>query len=97
MGNTESSYFDALSEPVEQKIERNEEKAKVQGGRALLLELIDRWTDKVEFYDSIDSIPKEVRADEKKFMLTVNTNDLTKQNLIAELSYLESLKEQYLD
>lgn len=96
MGNIESSYF-RTDEPTEQKQERNAEKAMVNGGRDLLLNLLERWDEKVEFYDSIDSIPPEVRADEKKFMLTVSVNDLTKKNLLAELAYLESLKEMYLD
>jgi hypothetical protein len=95
LGNSETSYFN-LDEPVEQKKERKDEKAKVQGGRALLEEMIERWEEKVMFYDSVDSIPSEVRGDAQKFMLTVNVNALTKQNLLGELNYLEALRDQYL-
>lgn len=94
-GNVESSYF-KVDEPEEQKVERQEEKAKVQGGKKLLEDLIERWAEKVAFYDSIDSIPNEVRADQEKFMLAVNTNSLTKENLIVELEYLEALRDTYL-
>lgn len=95
MGNIESSYF-SVGEPLERKQERQAEKAKVQGGRELLLELIERWETKIEFYQTIDSIPAEVRADSSKFMLAVAANDLTKRNLQAELDYLTALQEQYL-
>ena len=94
LGNVETQYF--ATEPQEQKKERNEEKAKVQGGRALLLELIERWEERVKFYSSIDSIPEDVRTNPEEFMVAVNANSLTKQNIKAELEYLDSLKRQYL-
>jgi hypothetical protein len=95
MGNSETSYFIA-KEPEEQVKERQAEKAKVQGGRELLLELIERMTSRVEFYDSIESIPASRRKDDYTFRFTLDSNANTKANLEAELAYLTDLKDQYL-
>ena len=95
MGNTESSYFNT-AEPIEQKLERQAEKSMVQGGKALLEEIIKRFTEKVAFYGSLDSIQADVEVTPEEHQKIVLANQIVKVNLTAELEYLKALKEQYL-
>jgi hypothetical protein len=92
IGNTESSYFH-LGESVEQKNERKEAKARTKDGEKLLEDIIARLEKRIAFYDTIDSIPADVRAIPEDFMLTVNANDLTKRNLMNELEYLKTIQD----
>jgi hypothetical protein len=95
MGNSETSYF-IPDEPEEQVKERRAEKAKVLAARELILEMIERMTKRVEFYDSINSVPAARRKDDYTFRFTLDSNANTKANLEAELTYLTDLKDQYL-
>jgi hypothetical protein len=95
MGNSETSYF-IPKEPKEQVVERNAEKAKVLGGRELLIDLIDRFTERIEFYNSINSVPESRRKDDYTFRFTLDSHANTKANLEAELNYLTGLRDQYI-
>lgn len=55
----------------------------------LIKEIYEHLTARIEFYKQISSIPPEVRADPEKFMVSVNANDTTTQNLQAELDWLK--------
>jgi hypothetical protein len=92
MGNTETSYFH-LGEPLEQKLERKEAKGRIKDGVKLLEDIIAWIEGRIAFYEKVDAIPAEVRADEKLFMITVSANDLTKRNLMNELEYLKTLQD----
>ena len=92
IGNVESSYFQ-LGEPLEQKIERKEAKGRIKDGVKLLEDIIARLEVRIKFYDTLDSIPAEVRAIPEDFMTAVNANDLTKRNLMNELEYLITLQD----
>lgn len=89
----QGNYFQ-ISEPEEQVHERAKQKAKSFDGHAVIKDLIKHFEDRIEFYKTIDSIPQEVRGDEKLFLITVNANALTSTNLLNERDYLKSLLDE---
>lgn len=89
LGNSESPYF-ALNEPEERKNERAEEMGKVREGMRLLEEMIERFEARAEHLSSVDAITETTEPE--KFMHQVSGNRVAKAILLAELEYLESLK-----
>lgn len=79
------------AEPLEQKEERAAERGKALAALPMLEGIIDRFQEKIAFYDSVSSIPAEVKTDPTKFLIMHNANELTMNNLIAELDWLEGL------
>lgn len=90
----DGSYYQP-TEPAEQIQERKEEKGKVKEGIRLLEDVIERFEERIRFYDSVNSVPGEFRIDPAEFMHRVEANDLTKQNLIVEKTWLEGLRDTY--
>lgn len=94
LGNTETSYFDPHAEPEEQKKERQEEQGKVQEGIRLLEDMIARYDERIAFYDSIDSIKVDIKTKPEEHLRAVLANKQTKTDLIREMEYLITLRQQ---
>lgn len=89
----DGQYF-LPTEPAEQKADRKREKAEAAQSSKVLNELIARYDQRILFYKSVDSIPKEVRADAEKFMVLVNANALVADILSDEREHLMGLLEK---
>lgn len=73
-----------LTTPTKQK---SDEEAKLQATLAqlpLLQETVDKFDERIAFYDSVNSVPDEVTTDPEAFMHVIAANKLTRDNLIAE-------------
>lgn len=91
---TNGEYF-LPREPKEQILDRKAEASKVKPAIKLSEDIIDRWTDRIAFYDTIDSIAVDLRTDETKFMRAWLLNREIKAILESEKEWLEDLVEQY--
>ena len=78
-------------EPIDQAIERKQEKAKSLEKENILQDLLERWQEKIKFYESVRAIPEEVKLDPETFMRAVSANAVIVEVLEAELQYIESL------
>lgn len=88
----DGTYF-VPREPESQINDRKREKAQVLQGLTVLKEVIARLEERIEFYQSVDAMPSEAKADPVKFMNLHNANQLTRDNLRAEKEYIEQLIE----
>jgi hypothetical protein len=88
MPNTGGVY---QTEPPEQKEERQKEKAQTIQAMPILKEVIKRLDKRIEFYNSVDSIPDEDKKDPTRFVNMHNANELTRNNLQLEKEYIEDL------
>src|ERR1017187_8749257 len=82
------------TEPEEQTDEAKLEVAKAQSAGPILRDIIERFRQKIDFYNSVDSIPAEVKTNPQQFLIIHNANELTRDNLIAEVEWLEGLLEE---
>jgi len=83
-------------EPADQRIARKKEKAQTLQALPILEELVQHLKEKVAFYGSIDAMPDDVKTDPKQFLIVHNANELTRDNLRAELEYIEGLVQEAL-
>lgn len=93
MYQNSGEYFQP-TEPEDQAKDRIKQKAKRFDAQGAIKDLIKRFDERIAFYDSMKSIPKEVRGDPDLFLVTVNANDQTAQNLMTERDYLKSLLDE---
>jgi hypothetical protein len=91
---TGSSSEFLLAEPEDQKQARIDERDNVFQAYPVLEGVIARLTERIKFYESIDSITDT--SDPATFMHQVEANRLTKINLTSELIYLEELIKAHL-
>ena len=56
----------------------------------LLQKVLKRLDQKIAFYDSVNSIPDEVKTKPEEFMHLVTANKLTRDNLMQERSYIQA-------
>ena len=91
----DGTYFQPVQEIPEQVKEENEEKAKVQAGMKLLEDVIKKLDEEVKDLDSLQSIPKEARASDKKFVIEFNGNLKASERIAKVKDYFEGLMEQY--
>lgn len=82
-------------EPQHQREERAKEKAEVLKTYELIEILVDRLKARIQYYESVHSIPDEVRTDLKAFMAMHTANTQTARNLTDELGELLTLVEEY--
>lgn len=78
-------------EPQDQVNARRSEKAKTLQGMAVLKDVVKRLETRIAFYESVDAMPDEVKADPVQFMNMHNANQMTRDNLKAEKEYIEQL------
>lgn len=90
----DGTYF-APREPEQQVIARQKEKAKTLEALPILKDLLKRLNERVDFYGSVDSIPDDVKTSPKQFLIIHNANELTRDNLRAEMEFIAGLLEQY--
>lgn len=90
----DGSYF-SFREPVEQVVERKKERAKTLEYINTLQEIIDRLNERISFYESVKSIPDEVKLNPEELIRVLNANALTAENLTNEKVHLESLISTY--
>ena len=93
MPNDGTFYFPR--EPQDQVIARKKEKAQILESLSVLQELLARWNEKIAFYESVKSIPEEVKLDPKKFMVTIDAHSVIVEIFEAEREYIESLISSY--
>lgn len=86
----DGSYF-MPREPEEQVIARKKESAQTLESVAVLKDMISRLDDRIDFYGSVDSIPPAVKADPKRFLITFNANQLTRDCLRSERDWIQDL------
>lgn len=80
-----------LQEPIEQKLEKEKEAAQVKGAMPILEEIIAYFDKRIVFYESVKSIPDEVKRSPEQFLIAHNSNEQTAINLAVEKNYLEEL------
>lgn len=84
------------TEDQEQKNELLTEKANVFNALPLIQEIIGRFEEKIKFYESVKSIPNELKANPEAFMHMAVANEQTVVSLVGEKNYLEGLLDEYL-
>lgn len=94
LGTTDTNYF-SIEEPEERKLERDEQEGKIREGIRVLEEIIARFDERIALYDSINSIPDDIKSDERKLSIAIYAKDEIVGNLQAEKDYLESLRTTY--
>lgn len=85
----------ALREPEQQAVERKKEKAHTLEALPILKDLLTRLEERIAFYGSVDSIADEVKTKPKQFLIVHNSNQLTRDNLRAEMEWITGLLEQH--
>lgn len=90
----DSTYF-IPREPKEQRLARKQEKAQTLEGLTILQDLLRRWDEKISFYDSVRSIPDEIRVDKEKFAILSGIHSGIVESLEAEKEYIEELISNY--
>lgn len=96
MGNTESSFF-IPKEPTEQIEERNEERAKVMKGMAMLEDVIARFEKRITFYDMTKSIEVDVTTNPEEHLRAVLVAKGMSENLTQEKEWLENLRSTFTE
>lgn len=96
MGNTESSFF-IPKEPTEQIEERNEERAKVMKGMAMLEDVIARFEKRITFYDMTKSIEVDVTTNPEEHLRAVLVAKSMSENLTQEKEWLENLRSTFAE
>lgn len=91
----DGAFFQPTDEPEEQVMERNQEQAKVQSAMPVLEDLIIHLTDRIAFYDSIDSLEASIKDRPESFQMQVLANQQTKADLVIEKTQLEGLRDTY--
>lgn len=81
--------------PEDRQKAETEEQTKVQQSIPVLDDLIAHTKERVEFYNSIDSIPTDDSTTPTQHMNMTNARKLTKQYLEDELNLLENFKTMY--
>lgn len=87
----DGEYFAIPAEPMEQQRDRAEEKSKVNANKKPIEEIIARLNDRIEYYNTIDSISTDVMTKPEEFMRQWEVNKQTQVNLIMEKEYWEGL------
>lgn len=90
----DGTYF-VPREPEQQVIDRNKEKAKTLEALPILKDLLARLEERVAFYGSVDSIPDDVKTKPDEFLIVHNSNQLTRDNLRAEIEWIVGLLEDH--
>lgn len=90
LGNTETSYFQ-VTKPIEQVKATSQERAMVKSAVPMIEELIERFTKRITFYDTLSSVKADVLTTPEEHLRLCIANDQTKTNLIQEKEYLEGL------
>jgi hypothetical protein len=92
---TDSSHF--LRQPKAQEDEIDELQKDVFDNRPLLNELLARMHDRIDFYNSNESIPDSVLKDPEVFMHTVHGNKIAARNAEQDFIWLKSILEEFPD
>lgn len=92
----DGSSFQPLSEPEDQKIERQQEKGKFLEALPLVQDIIEHFTTEIDSLKSIEAIDEAERRDPTVFMNRVNANTMASSFLQGELEYLTGLQEEHL-
>lgn len=90
-----SSQFYSPNEPKEQKEERDKEKEAVLASEPIIKAVIERLQGRIEFYSSVDSVPKELIGSPTDFMHQIAINKGMKAELLAEKEGLENMLTDY--
>lgn len=91
----DGAYF-LPREPKDQILARKKEKAKTMEGLAVLKDMIKRFDQRIEFYNTIDSIPMDVRAEADTFLIAFHTNQMVRDTLQDERDYIIGLIETHM-
>lgn len=83
-------------EPQEQILGRKKEKAQTLEGINELKAILERLDNQVAFFDSLSSIPDEVRLDPEKFLIMHNTHTQVAEILRSEREYIADLVSTHL-
>lgn len=91
----DGQYF-SLSEPQDQKDEKDSEQNDVLSLLPTLKDFVKRMDDKIAFYKSVDSIDDEQLLDPEEFMHVIAANKLVAKCLTAEREYFKGLMDEYV-
>jgi hypothetical protein len=80
-------------EPTEVVETRKKAEGNAKVNEHLIKKMIKRLEHRITFYESVHSIPDEVRTLPNEFMAVHNGNTVTVQNLKEERDYLEQMLE----
>lgn len=90
LGLQQGDYYTA-PQPKEQSYEEFETRAKVKAAKPFFEDILRHFTDRIKFYDSIDSIQVDIDEDPEIFQKVHAANKLVKQSLINEKEMIEGL------
>lgn len=90
-----STQHIAFSEPKGQRDEREKEKEAVLASLPVISDVVERLKKRIAFYDSVDSVPKEILSDPNEFMHRVAINKGMKEEIKKELEGLEQMLTDY--
>jgi len=76
--------------PQEQKQAAEDERDEVLTQLPLIKKVLKRLDDKISFYESVNSIPDEVKTKPDEFMHLYAANKLTCDNLKQERGYIQA-------
>ena len=91
-----SSQFVLGGEPDEQRDEREKEENAVFAEYPVMSEAITMLEDLAKQYESVLTIPKEIRLDKEKVAIRLDSNTETAANLRAAAAQLTGLVEEYI-
>ena len=78
-------------QPFTKKTRLTEEENDVEKNRKVLEKILDRFDERIAFYQSLESIEADVIADPALLAQTVHAHKLTVQNLQTERGIIENL------
>lgn len=88
----DGTYFGGVPiEPPDQVVARKKERAKTLEALPMLKDIIKQLEEDIAFYGSVDSIPKGVKDDPKKFLIVYNANEIIRNVLQSKKEWVEGL------
>lgn len=91
----DGQYF-PLSEPQDQKDEKEAEQNDVLSLIPTLKNFVERMEEKIAFYKSVDAVDEEQLLNPDEFMHVIAANKLVAQCLTAEMEYFKGLMDEYI-
>lgn len=86
-----TEYFGVPKEPIKRKNARHKEQAEAMSEMTYLKKTVEHFQQRIDFYNSVESIPVELRTSPEKFMREWGVNEGMIVNLEQEKKWLEDL------
>lgn len=93
MGNSESTFFDALAESEEQVTERKEAEGRIKDGKKLLEDIIAHWDGKIAALNSVEAIKVDITEKPEIHQKRMAAIQMALEILKEERDYLTTLQD----